>query len=271
MEIGEGVSTPVASSDKSGKVTCTILSSTVATSPAKRDRKRIGVGEEVDLTVKPGPATWEIQQGGGNLSPTFGTSVTYTAGDASATVIIAAKGPDCTCTITFNVVEPSGWTMKRKPGTNVRHKSGRPHCGWQGIFFIHPNNVNFYNIKFRELDSQYNGTGSYLSYNGAYHGNYPLPERASPWLPVTTHTDADGSQPAGVDNVDTGDPGSAITGSSPPFKVGAGYFPITMQWQVGAGSPKSFTVSRQEDEIFASGKCESRKGGHIESTLYNDP
>ena len=252
---------------------CTITSQTVATSPTDRTRTRIGVGEEVELTVNPGPATWSITSGRGNLNPNRGnhTTVTYTASDTAGSVTITATGASCSCTITFTVVEPVSWTMKRKSGTNLRHNHGRPDCGWKGTFFIHPNDVNFYNIEFRERDSQYVGTGSYSSYTGDYHGNYPPPQRVSQWLPVTSHSSSDGSTPAGTDTVYTGDPGSSVTGTAPPFTVGSGYFPITMQWRVGTGSAKNFSVTRQEDEIFANGRCESRKGGHTEHTMYNDP
>jgi hypothetical protein len=74
-----------------------------------------------------------------------------------------------------------------------------------------------------------------------------------------------------VDSIYTGDPGAAVTGSKPPFTTGSGYFPITMQWRIGAGNARDFPVTRQEDEIFAVGQCESRKGSNTESTMYNDP
>lgn len=250
----------------------TITSQTVATSPTNRTRTRIGVGEEVELTASPGPATWALTKGSGTLSPGGSqTKVTFTASDKGETVEITATGAGCSGKIIFTIVEPSNWTMKRQPGTNVGHPAGRPRCYWRGVFFIHPNDVNFYRIQFREKDSKYVGTGSYASYNGDYHGNYPPPDQASAWLPVTGHTDADGSSPAGVDSIDTGDPGAAVTGAAPPFVAGTGHFPITMQWKVGSGSPKDFAVTNQEDEIFASGRCESRKGGNMEHTMYNDP
>jgi type VI secretion system secreted protein VgrG len=136
--------------------------------------------------------------------------------------------------------------------------------------YVHPDDVNFYNIETREKDSKYVGTGSYSGYNGSYHGNYPPPERASDWFPIKRHT-ADGSTDDVPDTIYTGDPSAAVTGAAPPFKVGSGHFPITMQWRVGSGAAKDFPVSRQEDEIFADGRCESRKGGTTEHTMHDDP
>jgi type VI secretion system secreted protein VgrG len=250
---------------------CIITSQTVATSPANRARTRIGVGEEVELTVSPGSATWEITSGTGKLSPKSGAKVTYTADDTAGSVTITATKPGCSCTITLTVVEPSSWTMKRRSGTNLRHTHGRPDCGFQGTFFIHPNDVNFYRIRFREKDSQAVASGSYSVFNGVWHGNYPLPDRVGPWLAVISHTDADGSQAGGLDNVYSGDPGAGATNASPPFKVGTMHFPITMQWKVGTGIAHDFGAVRQEHEIFADGRCESRKGGLTEQTKHDDP
>jgi hypothetical protein len=255
------------------KKTCTITSQTHATSPANRTRTKIGVGEEVDLTVTPGPATnWAITSGGGTLSSTSGGSTTLTGGDSAGSVTITATCPDCTCTITFTVVEPS-WTMEKKAGTNLKHTNGHPDCGWQGTQYLHPNDVNFYRVETRELDSLSVATGCYNpSHHGKYHGGYPLPDCASSWFPVKNHTEAHGSEVGMTDQIYSGYPAPSATGTAPPFTVGSYYWPITWQWRVvGSANTHNFPGIRQEHEIFATGKCESRKGGHTESSMYNDP
>ena len=252
---------------------CTITSKTVATSPADRARTKIGVGEEVDLTVDPAPATWSITSGSGTLTPNSGShaSVRFTASDKGEDVTITATGSGCSCTITLKVVQPSSWTMKRQPGTNLKHTAGRPDCGWKGIMYFHPDDVNFYRVENREKDSKYVGTGSYQKYTGDYHGNYPPPDRVSDWFALSRHT-ADGSTDDTPDTVYTGLPPIADTGAAPPFKKGSGYFPITLQWRVvGSANVHDFAATRQEDEIFDTGRCESRKGGNTEHTMYNDP
>jgi len=243
-----------------------------------RARTRIGVGEKVRLTVNPGPATWAITSGTGKLNPSRGshTKVTYTAGDTKGNVTITATGSGCTCTITLTVVEPSGWTMKKASGTNLKHTHapthGRPDCGWKGIMWVHPNDVNFYYIKTRELDSLSVATGSYNpSHHGKWHGGYPLPDRASAWFPIILYIASRGSKVAMVDEIYSGYPSSAATGTAPPFNVGSYYWPITWQWRVGTGAARNFPVQRQEHQIFATGRCESRKGGHTEHTMYNEP
>jgi hypothetical protein len=225
---------------------CTLSSETVAKSPADRTRTKIGIGEEVDITVSPGESvTWSVT-GGGKVSPTSGTKTRFTAHErVSTSTVTATRSDGCKCTIVFTVIEPTNFTMKMRPGTKT-HPSGRPQVAWKGQIFVHPNDVNFYRVEVREKDSQYVGTGSYKKYTGDWHGNYPPPDRVSDWLtlPMADHTDADGNKVSGQDTVDTGDPGAAVTGSKPPFKVGSGYFPIVWQWHVGSGSAKDFPEAR---------------------------
>lgn len=278
---GRNSPTPPTSGASSGKSTdggsgscptpCTITSQTVATSPANRARTRIGVGEEVELTVNPAPATWAITSGGGTLTPNSGnqTTVTYTADDAAGPVTITATGAGCTCSITLTVVQPASVSMERKAGTNLEHTNGWPDCGWLGKQWIHPDDINFYNIERREVDSKSVGTGSYTSFNGNFHGGYT--GGFGPWSGVNVHDPAKGSQAAMTDHIYSGYTGSVAVGTAPPFTVGTAHFPIVYQWRVGTGAVHDFPGIRQEHEIFATGRCESRKGGNTEHALYSDP
>ena len=263
---------------------CTITSQTIATSPANRARLRIGVGEEVTLTVTPGPATWAITSGGGTLNPNSGShsSITYTADDTAGSVTITASGAGCSCTITFSVVEPSHWTMKRRAGTNLGHTHNRPDCSWFGTMLIHPNDVNFYRIETRELNSTITVSGSYSPFAGLKHQGSTQTESA--FFAVIKHSDSEGSEVGLSDNIATGDPGPTATGAvappgaapptgaAPPFTPGTHFFPITWQWRVLTRTTiHDFPEQRQEAEIFASGRCESRKGGNTEATMFSDP
>jgi hypothetical protein len=250
----------------------TITSETVVTSPKDRARLRIAVGEEVRLTVTPGPAAWAIKNGEGTLRPKSesASSIVFVAKGRGGPVTIAATKDGGTASITLTVVEPESWSMVRRPGSKLRHAHGRPDCGWLGVMYLHPDGVNFQSVETREMDSHYTGTGCYAGFNGDYHGNYPLPERASDWFPMKRHT-PHGTTDDIPDTIYTGDPGAQVTGAQPPFVAGSGYFPITIQWKVGTSKPKDLPIVKQEDAVISNGKCESRKGGHSESTKYNDP
>ena len=270
---GPGAATPAASPTQHCQ-SCNITSQTIATSPANRARTKIGVGEEVDLTVSPGPATWTITSGSGTITPSSGSNSTvrYTASDTTGSVTITATGQGCSCTITLTVVPPSHWTMQKQPGTNLKHETGRPDCGWKGVMYVHPNDVNFYRVETREMDSKSVATGSYNpNLHDKWHGNYPPPDRASEWFLIRRHSEADGSTDDVPDEIYSGDPGRAARGAAPPFTAGSMYFPITIQWRVlGGATNHDFPVVRQEHQIFPDGKCESRKGGYNEHCMYND-
>ena len=269
-------STPAASTTEECHPTCTIASQTFKRSPADRTRLKVGVGEEVTITVTGNPATWEIS-GGGTISPSTGTqsSVTFTAGKTAATTTITATGSGCSCinTIIFTVVEPSRLTMRRKGGRN-EHNNPWPDCGWTGWIYVHPNDVNFYRVLVRELDSRAVTTGSYNIplLTGAYHGNYPPPSRASSWFVLRYHTESHGSRAAAEDHIYSGFPGTAATNAAPPFNVGTMYFPMTWQWRVrGSSTRHRFPRFHQRHRITAVGRCRSSKAGNTESNLYSDP
>ena len=227
----------------------------------------------MDLTYSLGSATWAVTGAAGStVSPASGAQTTFTAGDTAGTVTITATGAGCSATITFTLVEPATWSMRRKTGTQLKHIEGKPSCGWKGIKYLHPNDVNFYNLETRELDSKAVAVGCYNpSHHDKYHGNYPPPDRAGPWITIVSHTDAGGSGYGGADTVYSGYPSTAAVGTAPPFVTGNYYWPIVQQWRVvGLATVHSFASVRQEHEIFADGHCESRKGGNIERTMYND-
>jgi hypothetical protein len=264
-----------------------IRSQTIATSPADRARLKIGVGEEVELTASQGPATWQVTSGVGTLSPSEGThqTVTFTAGENAGDVTITATGSPCVSTITFNVVEPSDFTMIRKPGTRVLHGGYngstntflniiRPDCGWLGNILVHPNDVNFYRLRIRERDSRSVTTGSLHIplYNNQLHGNYS--SGYSPWFPLGRHQDSRGSLLASSGIVDKIYINCipSIFGNGPTFSPGTLQYDIVWQWKVGGnGTPRNFPTIRQHHTLTANGTCTSNKAGNSESAAYNSP
>ncbi|GEM_PF-3359983 len=255
------------------EVKCNITSQTFATSPSDRSRTRIGVGEEVNLNYSPGNAKWKIS-GKGKISSKNGSSITFTAGNKSGSTTIKATGSGGSCSLTFTVISPTSMTMNKCPGKNLKHTINRPDCGWMGKVFVHPDDVNFYRVEIRELDSAAVTTGSYTVFKGVKHGNYPAPDHASSWFALIDHSDAAGSSWGNAiqDNIYSGDPGPAKTGNAPPFSIGTMYFPMTWQWRViGFASKKKFPAFRQEHELKAVGICSTSKASHSEQCLYTDP
>lgn len=87
-----------------------IATLTVSSHPENRKRKKLGVGEQVLLTAikADGEVEWEITDGPGRLNRTDGAVVTFTAHDVESTSTITAHYNGTSCSVTFEVVPPSG-------------------------------------------------------------------------------------------------------------------------------------------------------------------
>ena len=250
--------------------TCSIISSTKATSPANLARTKIGVGEEVELTYTPGSAAWTIA-GSGTLSVPSGVLTIFTAADTAGSVTVTATGSGGSCSITFTVVTPDSWNMKRRTGTNVWHTLNTLDNGWYGTAFLHPNDVNFYRVEVREKDSQAVTTGAFSFLSGAWHGHYPPPDRVSPWIPIENHADSDGSSIGSWDTIYARCLAANNTTSS-PFIPGTINMPIIWQWRVTAmATVTNLPATTQEHDIAVDGTCTSRKAGNTEHSAYSDP
>ncbi len=168
----------------------TITSETVETEISDRARKRIGVGEAVVLTAKPGPAKWKIVSGGGTLSKDSGESTTFTASDQAGSVKVSAEANGCQASITFEVVAPSGVKMKRIAVLKVAHPKGGISAGMKAEIWILPAGVSFRAVKIREEEVQATSWGYYQS----NAGHSPNP---NPW--DIDRVDSEGTKLAGGD------------------------------------------------------------------------
>jgi GT2 family glycosyltransferase len=239
---------------------CKITSQTVATTPPNRDRTRVGVGEQVVLTVAPGPANWSVI-GQGTVNPPSGTSITFTAADRGGNATVTATVGASRCTITFTVVEPSGVIMQRHPGSGIQHTVNRPDSGLRTDIFFTPADVSFQNIQWRELDVPAIATGVYAPFNGVGHHPNPNPLTVDGVVPGL------GSKANGIDTVYSGDPGTP-----PPFAPGSITFNIPYVFNVGAGAFRQFTTVVQQSTLAADGiTLTSSKAGASIAIRVSDP
>lgn len=237
---------------------CTIASETFATVPSNRKRKKVGVGEKVTLTFSGNSAPWTTT--GGTLSATSGKSVTWTAPKRAAQITITAVGSNCTASIDFAVVEPSGATIPQKPNTGVWHDHNTASVGFKGLIFLEPVDVSFINIQFRENGGVVSATGCLAFLNGT-------PHQTGPWGNVVDGTsDTSGSQIQGA--TDT----IWIGPISQPFNTGGMLeWPIHWQFRVALGSEKTFIDMVHAATIDSSGNATVSKGGTSKSKAYADP
>ena len=139
-----------------------IVTETVATSPPDRERKTIGVGEEVNLMLLPaglGLVSWNIPSGSGQLSHYYSTgSILFTApGEASDTTVTATfSGGECE--VDFDIIEPSSFTFENTSLVPPELHLPTPTEDWMHIhyyadMYLCPDTVNFYNVRLYEGES----------------------------------------------------------------------------------------------------------------------
>ena len=233
---------------------------TVAMLPQDRKRRKLGVNEDVLLELKPtmtAPITWTIA-GDGAIDPLTGHVTVLTAHERASAPTVTATVNGVSCAVSFTVIEPSGVTMIREPGTNVWHINGVPSVGFRARPYISPFDVSFINILVREGMCVGTGVGYYAVDNGEVH-----PDGA--FVGVVPGDPARPSKLDATDRVQSG----AVPGR--PIGVGTFDWPIPWIFRVGNGAEKQFAIVSQHLESDAAGNTTQSKGGHIESSKLNDP
>ena len=234
---------------------CAITSETVSTARTNRARTRVGVGERVVLTVNPGGGTWTIT-GAGTLNSKSGTSVTLTAGDRVGKASIEAKAGGCTCTIEFEVVEPSG-AYQKQDGATIHHP-GKCNAGFRGVTHLIPKDVSFEYIEVNEGEVDSSATGSFKD-AGWDKLKHPM---WSSWATVGGGSDAKGSLVEGP-NHDGGVYYDFIHSGDLPAGCRAGEFDWNIPWlfRVSGGTEKRFTRLLHHAVADGKRKMTISKGG----------
>ena len=242
-----------------------MTSETVATLPNDRKRKKLGVGEEVNLTLKPASLpspTWALGGTPGTpaLNPLAGITSLLTAGERACTPSTEATINGVTVKIDFEVVEPDGMVMERFPGTGIRHTNGTASTGFQARAYFSPHDVSFINIEVREGTCLATATGFIAAIpgkNGEVHAN-------GAWIGVQQGNAQRPSLWSAIDTISTGD-------YLPPFSAGTFNWPIPWLFRVAGGNEKEFTIATHHESVTATGATTISKGGVSETTQANDP
>ena len=242
---------------------------------AGRSNTRFGVGEVINLSFRATPSQtaaqlgglkWFIDSGGGTLSGTDGNDGrgVYTAPATARSVRLGLKvvsGPNAgsvVATSTITIVAPSDALMVQRPGTFIKHTTGRWSVGFKGNIFLRPTDVSFRGIKWGEGTVAAVATGYLAPLNGKMHPVGPL-------IMVGPGDSTKGCQVLGIDTVFSGDGG-------PPFSVGDFLWAIPWEFSVG-GSPRvSFTTANQHATADAVGTATiSKKGAGPFARIPGDP
>lgn len=238
-----------------------LTSETVATLPSDRTRKKLGVGEEVNLTLKPASLpspSWALAgtPGTSTLNPLAGATSMLTAGERACTPSTEATILGETVKIDFDVVEPSGATIEREPGTGLRHTLGFASVGFKGRPYILPTDVSFIKIEIREGHCLGTATGYLIGKNGEPHA-------VGGWAGLIPGTQANPNKVDGIDTISTGD-------YPPPFAAGTFTWPIPWQFRVNGGTEKQFTTVTHQEDVDSMGSTTISKGGNSETKAATD-
>jgi hypothetical protein len=132
-----------------------IKTETVATIPTDRNRKKLGVGERVVLTVEPTflpNVKWSLN-GEGILTGITNNPITFVAHERASQPIISVNISGVSFPVQFTVVEPTVETAIKDPNgpPEVVYPPGKQGAGMHLIITVHPTDVSFHNLELREL------------------------------------------------------------------------------------------------------------------------
>ncbi len=230
-------------------VTCIGISTlTEATVPTDRSRKKLGVAEKVTLTIQPAgltPVSWALS-GSGNLSDTSGSPITFTAHERASTPTVTATYGETSCSVAFEVVEPSDVMIERQPDTDPLHEQGYASSGFKANVYIQPADVSFCNISVREGYAPGLGTG-YFDYDETPHG-------IGSWNDVGDVVAGKGSLQDVPDYINQG------SDNHTPYEDGMFVWAIPWSYKVGTGEEDDITTIYQVGQIDDTGAVTITKG-----------
>jgi hypothetical protein len=219
---------------------------TVASSPSSVTRTKLGVGEQVVLTVAPGPGKWLVS--GGKLSSGQGAKVVLYAPGSPGTVDVSVDVNGQKAAVRFTVIAPDSIHMD-VAGTSLPGGAG-PNGIVQLNVYAGPSDVSFMNIKLREQDVPASAHGYWAAADGHGHGPNPNPVAMR-----QTVVSGKGTLLSLPDN-------AGIWGGSgnPPWE-GDCVYQIPWEYSVGTGAGTVFTTVKQSMVNSADGTLTISKGG----------
>ncbi|MBS1329039.1 MAG: hypothetical protein HP043_03470, partial [Dialister sp.] len=226
---------------------------TVVEEPQNKDRTKLGVGEQVVLTVMPEditePITWNASNG--SLAENGNSQRKLTCPNRKSTVTVTAVIKSLTLSQTFDIVEPGGVVMVKQLSYGVRHIKGNPSVGYKANVHILPSDVSFVNVRFQEkaCPAVQFGYMTLLTIPPHPQGEYFGEE---------SHYDPNG-QWVGIDTIEFG-----LDASMSPQPYYPGYFTWSIPWVfkvVGDVEEKQFATVVQKMSIDGFGTMSGEKLG----------
>jgi hypothetical protein len=148
-----------------------------------QDRTKVGIGEEVDLSLTNGGAAyWNASDGDMDVDPgDLEIGARWKAPkQGNSSVTITAESPDYgTKTITFEVVEPQVVQCRPGAGTVLYHTKDRPDIGMIMSVWLGPDDVCFNKVEILEGDSPIVTSGVFDLLQDKTHHADPTPRKGT--------------------------------------------------------------------------------------------
>lgn len=238
------------------RLPCTLISSTVATTPVDHARTLLGVGEQV--TLDSNAMSWVVN-GSGTLNTTSGSEVIFTAGSVAGTASVTVSDAGCNSrTIAYTIIAPSGLIFQAVDGTE--HETGTAFIGMHAKVYIQPDSVSFKAVGLREVDAFAVASGPYSCLNGNSHHPFPTAVFAADLVVPGLGT----AMPP-KDLIESG----SCTGNQ--FEDGSVSFTIPIVYVVGTGAELPIKTVQQIATATAAGALSITKDAATRSTTISAP
>lgn len=229
-----------------------IKTETVATVPSDRNRRTVGVGEEVRVSFCPklnDAVGWSVLDGG--LRGLAGSVMLNAVSKASTARVMASCGA-VRCSVDFMVIEPREVVIERV-FLKTWHINGTASAGFLGQPYLHPTNVSFANIEIREQTVEGSGSGFYKYRDGEVHPR-------GDWIALVEGTAEKPNKVNGIDRIRS-------SAKVPPFSPGSFVWAIPWEYRVSNGREEMFDTVAHMEVADANGRVVISKGG---ATAYAD-
>jgi hypothetical protein len=246
-----------------------ITSQTVEESPPDRKRIKLGVGEDVVLTLEPAiGGKWTTDSGklDGTENPVpNATTVDFEAPHTKATSTITVKFDDFDAApkIIFNVIRPTGVTLE---SMNRVEKKDPLELTTECYVYVTPDDVSFIKIKVQEQQC-YAQTDGYWTYKQGQAHFRPWPGSPQP-LPKGMHSHVVGKGTKMDGNGGTGgtDTVSSVTRGPMGVQYTDGNFLWEIPWKYGITSDQGeFVTVDHRATLRNGGTLTHTKGGMTDS------
>ena len=238
-----------------------VIRTAVATTPAERSRTNLGVGEVVNIAIRPASPLAIVSAGVGSLSAQNQQGCwVYLSPRQACNDTLTVAVADETHTINLSIVEPNGFVVRSIAGFNNAGENVAGAFSADIYYFPLPTNVSFYALDFVEIGMIADDATGYFTNSVCASWLDHSQNGAGEWIWLNTFDDKF------VDTV-------AMPPLPEPWNDGGGFtWPIPVAWRFHdeVGVTNVICNHNQRFELDANGTSRIRKMGCLVERATNN-